>query len=366
MEDDRKQVITQLTQKIFALGHSVEVSPIITKGPIVTVYHFKPIGKTKVSNLEQMAQDFAVTLAVEDVLVRRLPGQPFVGVYVPNKKRESVLWRDIIGNIGQEEKIPLLLGIDINGKSIVDDLAMLPHLLIAGSTGSGKSTLLTAIIASLLYSRSEDDIQLVLNDTKGVEFGQFVGCPHLLFDEPSWNIYQFMEQLDWLTEEMNKRLKKIGEHSCKNVIEYNSKADTKLSYIVLVIDELADLLLDRRKSESEGRSPSLGKVVEAKLNLLVGRSRASGIHIIASTQRPSVKLIEGNIKANFPARITFRLPNEADSRTILGCKGAEHLLSQGDMLYLSPRHPAIIRIHAPYAPQIDISSCVEFSLQKRS
>lgn len=364
--ENKEQTITVLTQKIFALGHSVEVAPTITEGPIVTAYHFRPIGKTKVSHLEQMSQDFAVALGVEDVLVRRVPGQTFVAVYVPNKERRTLLWRDLIGKVQKEKRIPLLLGVDILGKLITDDLTTFPHLLIAGSTNSGKSTLLTSIIATFIFTKTSEEIQLVLNDTKTVEFGQFIGCPHLLFDEPSTNVYQFLEQLDWVTQEMNKRLNKMSSVGARNIAEWNQTQDKKIPYIVVVIDELADLLLDRRKSEDDARGPSIGKIAEAKLNLLVGRSRASGIHIIASTQRPSVKLIEGNIKANFPARITFRLPSEADSRTILGCKGAEHLLAQGDMLFLSPNHPAVQRIHAPYAPQSDINACVEFSLQRSS
>ncbi len=379
--DEQRAVSASLALKIAQLGFSAKFVEPISVGPIVSVYRFLPQGATRVSNLEGLAQDFAVTLSVEDVFVKRMPGEAAVGIFVPNRERKWIYWRDVVGK-PSNAKIPLLLGVDYLGNLVVEDLTLFPHLLLAGSTGSGKSTLLSSIIVGIVYSVNSSDIKFVLSDTKGVEFGHLIGAPHLLF-EPASSVYQTLERFDWLIEEMNDRLKEIGKYGFRNILELNASRESlrqarredarspsealpknRLPYIVVVIDELADLLSDRRRANEE-RGPSIGKIAEAKLSQLAQKARATGIHIIASTQRPSVKLVEGNIKANFPARLSFRLPSEADSRTVLGTSGAEHLLSRGDMLFINPNKPGLQRIHAPLAEIKDIQAAVEYATRRQ-
>jgi DNA segregation ATPase FtsK/SpoIIIE, S-DNA-T family len=359
---EQQATILALQSKIAALGLSARFVAPVSVGPIVSVYKFLPLGSTRVSNIEALSQDFAVTLSVEDVFVKRMPGEAAVGIFVPNQVRSYVQWRDICIVKQQSIPLPLTLGIDINGKPVVEDLSLLPHLLIAGSTGSGKSTLLGSLIASLMVNRPR--VQFVMSDTKGVEFNHFDKAKQLL-TRTATSVETTVERFDWLIDEMERRLKRYGNLGHRNIIEYNNTrptAQTQDPYICLVIDELADILGDRTKLEDDSDS-HLGKAAERKLGQIAQKARATGIHIIASTQRPSVKLIEGNVKANFPARLTFRLPSEADSRTVLGVGGAEHLISRGDMLFVSPIRPGIQRIHAPIASLEDIQAAVEFSMR---
>jgi S-DNA-T family DNA segregation ATPase FtsK/SpoIIIE len=343
----------------------------VSVGPIVSVYRCLPQGTTKVSHLEAIAQDFALALGVEDVMVKRMPGEVAVGIFVPNAERKWVNWRDIVGFGGRPEvreqmMIPLVLGIDYTGVGVIEDLSLFPHLLVTGSTGSGKSTLMSSLIGTLMYNCPPEHVEFILIDLKQVEFNHFVGAKHLLF-EPAYSVYQALERMQWTIEEMERRLKTFARNGHRNILEYNASATktTPLPYIVIVFDELASLLLDSRKeAESESRGPSLGKIAQGKLSQLAEKARATGIHIIAATQRSSVKVVEGNIKANFPARLTFRLPSEADSRTILGTSGAEHLLARGDMLFSSPNKPGLTRVHAPLASIEDIRACVEFSARR--
>lgn len=369
LTDEQLRVSATLAMKIASLGLSAKFVDNISVGPIVSTYRFLPQGTTKVSHLEAIAQDFALALGVEDVMVKRMPGEVAVGIFVPNAERKYVQWRNLCGSAVTDPtcQIPLLLGVDHLGKVVVEDLTLMPHLLIAGSTGGGKSTLLCSLIATLIYSRKVEEIQFMLIDLKQVEFNHFIGAKHLLFD-PAYNVYQALERMEYLIDEMERRLKAFAKQGHRNILEYNSKATTKIPYIVVVFDELASLLLDSRRQgeQDEGpkRGPSLGKIAEGKLQQLAEKARATGIHIIAATQRSSVKVVEGNIKANFPARLTFRLPSEADSRTILGTSGAEHLLSRGDMLFSNPNKPGLQRIHAPLASIEDIKACVEFASRR--
>jgi len=377
--DEQRVVASAIAFKLASLGLSAKFAEPISVGPIVSVYRFTPVGSTRVANIEALAQDFAIALGVEDVFVKRMPGEVAVGIFVPNRQRSWVKWRDCVGPqaLNQQSlcRVPLLLGIDYLGRRVVEDLTLFPHLLIAGSTGSGKSTLLSSIIATVIYVNKSEDIKFVLSDTTGVEWGHFVGAPHLLF-EPATNIYQTLERLDWLIEIMESRLKELSKYGLRNILEYNAESDRhqlhrkgvssqKLPYIILIIDELSDLLADRRR-ENESRSPTLGKVAEAKLCQLAQKARKTGIHIIASTQRPSVKLVQGDIKANFPARLSFRLPSGADSRTVLGTEGAEHLLSRGDMLFINPNKPGLQRLHAAEASLEDIQAAVDVASRKEA
>jgi S-DNA-T family DNA segregation ATPase FtsK/SpoIIIE len=366
LSDLQQATRTVLVHKIYDLGHSVKPLDEISEGPIVTIYRVQPTGNTKVSHLEAMAQDFAITLCVEDVVVKRLPGESAVGIWVPNKERKYVQFRDTIGSLWKEKDrchIPLNLGVDHLGRPQIQDLTSLPHLLIAGSTGSGKSTLISAILGGLIYCKSSTDIRLILSDTKGVEFGHFVGAPHLLF-EPATTVYSTLERMDWLIEEMERRLKIIARSGERNINDYNAKQEHKIHYIALVIDELADIIGDSSRSGDGGDGRSIGKVAIARLGKLAQKARATGIHIIAATQRPSVKLISGDVKSNFPARLSFRLPSGFDSRTVLSEEGAEHLLSQGDMLFINPNKPGVQRLHAPYARIEDITAAVDVATRR--
>lgn len=368
LAEEQAHTSAKIALKLTLLGLSTKFIEPVIEGPVVSVYRFQPQGSTRVSQIESLSQDFAVALGVEDVLVKRIPGEEAVGIFVPNKERKTVLWRNLLGelsvNKGNRYEIPLILGVDHLGKVVVEDLALFPHLLIAGSTGGGKSTLERALFASWTYSCP--NVQVVVSDTKGVEFGHFIGAPNLLFS-PATNVYQTLERMDWLLQEMERRLKIFGKQGVLNINEYNQDSrntQTRLPRIVFLIDELADLLGSRSRTD-EKRSSSVGKIASQKLSELASKARASGIHVIAGTQRPSVKLLEGDIKSNFTARLSFRLPSYADSTTVLSTGGAEHLLARGDMLFVNPNKPGLQRIHAPIASIEDIKAAVEFAEQHR-
>lgn len=368
---EQNAVLTALTFKMSQLGLSVKPLPKeISVGPVVTVYRFEPQGNTKVSHIEALSQDFAVILKAEDIVVKRLPGEAAVAVFVPNKERETVRWFNIasIPTNGERPNIPLLMGIDHLGKKVLEDLTLFPHLLIAGSTGGGKSVWMNSEIATIAMNYSPKEIRIALSDTKGVEFNMFEGLPHLAY-KTATSVDDTIKIFDNLIGIMENRLKMFAaQQGVKNIIDYNQRSgNTRLSYICLFIDELFDILSDTRRPETdEGRSPRIGEIARGKLAKIAAKARATGIHIIAATQRPSVKIVEGDIKANFPGRLSFRLPSEADSRTVLGTHGAEHLLSRGDMLFINPNRPGLHRIHAPIASQEDIKACLDWVNQQSS
>ena len=369
MNDLQKATYVVLVHKLTELGLNVRPSDTVSEGPILTIYRVIPFGSTKVSHIEAISADLAIALGVEDVVVKRIPGEAAVSLFIPNKDRRWVDWKLEIGGVAtivkaMKPKVPLFLGVDHLGRYVIEDLTLFPHLLIAGSTGGGKSTLTTSLIGTLAWLYKPNEVRFALSDTKGVEFGHFIGLPHLLFD-PATNIYRTLEQMDWLIEEMERRLHLCSKAQVHNIIEYNERfTTTTLPYVVFLIDELADLLLDSRKEGDEGKGPTLGKIAHGKLFKLAQKARATGIHVIASTQRPSVKLVDGDVKANFPARLSFRLPSEADSRTVLGTSGAEHLLARGDMLFISPNKPGISRVHAPKSEVEDVKACVEYASRR--
>jgi len=348
-----------LAKKLHALNVDAHVLDEVSEGPVVSVYRLLPVNRTRVSQLEALASDFAVALGVEDVVVKRLVGEASVSLFIPNKNRKYVTFRDVsaeLWKVKDSMAVPISLGIAHDGSFVVEDLATLPHLLIAGSTGGGKSTLLHSILTGLCLCCKPDRIQFLLSDTKGVEFTQFIGAPHLLF-EPATSVYQTLEQMDWIIEEVERRLKTFSSSGARNILEYRARGKS-LPSLVLVVDELADMLTDRTR---EGKGPSIGKIAADKLDHIVRRSRASGAYVIAATQRPSVNIVSGTIKANFPARATFRLPSEADSRTIIGEGGAEHLLSFGDMLFSCGA--GLRRIHAPFVEETELAMAMEMALR---
>jgi S-DNA-T family DNA segregation ATPase FtsK/SpoIIIE len=369
--DEQRAVVVVIAHKLSQLGLNATFVDPISVGPIVSVYRFLPQGSTKVAHLEGLSQDFAVTLGAEDVMVKRMPGESAVGIFVPNKERQWVKWYNHCTLDTSKYKLPMILGIDYLGKLVVEDLTLMPHLLIAGSTGGGKSTLLNSIIGGIILNYGKDDIEFALSDTKGVEFTQFERADNLR-SPIATTVGLTIERFDELTVEMERRLKTFGQTNTRNILEYNSQrqgSKARLPYVLVVIDELADLLSNRQRvpdpqDPSGDRTTTLGALTSRKLAYLAQKARATGIHVIAATQRPSVKLLEGDIKANFPARLAFRLPSEADSRTVLGCGGAEHLLSQGDMLFINPNRPGLQRVHAPLATLDDIKSALEYAKQR--
>lgn len=365
---DQIQVLAKLQVKLSSLKIDGHFLPEVSVGPIVTLYRFVPTNSTKVSHVENLSDDMAISLGVESVQIQRIPQENAIGIYVPNKVKKLLEFKESVGAVWTSKaKLPLLLGMDHTGSTVVEDLCTLPHLLIAGSTGGGKSTLLNSMISSLMYCKSPSDLKLVLCDTKQVEFTHFAKAPHLLFPV-AITVRDVINQLEILVDEIDKRLASMAKHSCQNITQYHERFKMHgMPYIISVIDELADPLQDETREEDEDGKrvgKSYGKQAEHLLGKIVQKARATGIHVIAATQRTSVKVVEGNIKANFPARITFRLPSEIDSRTILGTRGAESLLSQGDMLYTSPNYPSIRRIHAPYASIEDIKVAVEMASKK--
>jgi S-DNA-T family DNA segregation ATPase FtsK/SpoIIIE len=359
-------IAVKITKKLSELGVLARFIPPVRRGPLVSIYQFQPVGNTKVSQMESRSEDISVALGCQgDVLVKRMPGESSVSIFVPNEARQLVGFRDVVSNLwrlvndkGSTYKCPLALGVDVMGNFVIEDLALLPHLLIAGSTNGGKSTLMRALLASIIYCLNDSTTQLVLSDTKGVEFIPFIGAPHLMF-EPATSVYSTLERMDWLIDETESRLKRFAKVVVTNIDAFNKlRLGEPMPRIILVIDELADLMLFKGSKKGES------KIAEEKLQEIVQKSRATGIHVIAATQRPSVNVVAGTIKANFPARLTFRLPSDADSRTVIGTSGAEHLLSQGDCLFASPNKAGLTRLHAPWVSQEDIKGAVEAAILK--
>ena len=362
---EQKNVVDLIIEKIEAQGkHATFVSP-VTVGPIISTYRFFPLKKTKVAHIEAMSKDFAVALGSETIVVKRMPGESAIGVFVPNKIKTIVEYEQTLPNVAQymaeptkdgHKKIPINLGITSNGDPFVDDLTQQPHMLIAGTTMGGKSTLLHGVVTTMANSLTRDELQLIISDTKGVEFADFTTLPHLRNGEKSIckNWADTVMELDWACKESESRLSQFATFpGVKNIHQYNARAAKtpgmrNMCYVVIVIDELADLI-------GPARDRSEAKLNSDKLSTLASRSRAAGIHIIASTQRPDVKLIKGQIKANLPTRLSFRLPSSQDSRTILNTKGAENLISQGDMFYTSSTSPELKRLHAPLITSDEIA-----------
>lgn len=361
---EQKEVVRVVTEKMEVLGKHAEFVGPVTVGPIISTYRFLPIKRTKVAHMEQLSKDFAVALGAESILVKRMPGESAVGVFVPNAKRLKVLFGDTLKNVSDYMRnvpddghavIPLNLGIDSNGEPFIDDLTVQPHVLIAGSTGSGKSTCEHAITLSMLWEMSPERLKIIISDTKIVEFKAFAQVPHLQFPICK-SVYDTMSAMQWCITETQKRLKLFEESNVRNIHEYNSRtvSDGKLPYIVIIIDELADVI-------AEGPEVDRGeaKINASKLGTIVARSRASGIHVVAATQRPSVNIVKGSIKSNFPTRLAFKLPSHGDSRTVLNTKGAENLMSRGDGLYSSSTSSDLKRIHAPYTSLDELKTTVD-------
>ena len=325
-------------------------------GPVVTTFEFKPLPHIKVSKILALQDDLAMALKAQSIRIQApIPGKDVVGIEIPNEKQDIIYLREILeGDIFKKAKSPLTLalGKDIVGSAFVTDLAKLPHLLIAGTTGSGKSVGINAMILSLLYRNSPDELKLIMIDPKMLEFSIYNDIPHLLtpvITEPK----KAITALNAMVKEMEKRYKLMAKMKVKNIENYNKKTDEKMPYIVIIIDELADLMM------------TSGKDVEYSIARLAQMARASGIHLIVATQRPSVDVVTGLIKANLPSRISFKVGQKIDSKVILDQFGAESLLGRGDMLFTPPGITGLIRLHAPFTSEEEIEKIVDFLKSQR-
>jgi S-DNA-T family DNA segregation ATPase FtsK/SpoIIIE len=363
-EDELKELAQVLVEKCAEFGVDGQVTQ-INPGPVVTTFEFKPDAGIKYSRITNLSDDLCLALRAESILIERMAGKSTVGIQVPNHQRETIYLREVVESpefIGGKSKTTLALGKDINGRIVCAELNGMPHLLIAGSTGSGKSVAINAFIMSVLYKATPDQVRLILVDPKRLELGNYEGVPHLytpIITEPKLA----SNALRNAVREMERRLKVLAEKGVRNIDQYNKLFDGNdtpslfeegatehkpLPYIVIIIDELADLMmLD-------------GANVEESITRLAQMARAVGIHLILATQRPSVDVITGLIKANFPSRMSFRVATKIDSRTILDGNGAEQLLGRGDMLYLPSGSARVQRVHAPFVTEKEIAGVVEF------
>ena len=315
----------------------------VSHGPVVTLNEFEPAAGVKVSKIINLSDDIARNTSSESARIATIPGSNTVGIELPNNSRENVYLREILDNADFKQrdiKLPIALGKNISGKPIVGDLASMPHLLIAGTTGSGKSVCINTIILSLLYRHTPDKCKFILIDPKMLELSTYEGIPHLLCPVIT-EAKKAASVLGWVVKEMESRYRLMTKEGVRNIDGYNTKHKLPMPYIVVVVDEMSDLML------------VAGKEIENYIQKLSQMARAAGIHIIMATQRPSVDVITGTIKANFPTRISFQVTSKIDSRTILGEQGAEQLLGKGDMLYMSSAN-RIVRIHAPFVSDNEI------------
>ncbi len=347
------------------LGNVVQINP----GPVVTTFEFKPEAGIKYSRITNLTEDLCLGLQAESILIERIPGKPTVGIEVPNTRRELIALRQMLESDefrGSPSHLTIPLGKDINGRIKVSGLESMPHLLIAGSTGSGKSVMINSMIMGILYKATPEDVRMIMVDPKRVELGMYEGIPHLLtpvITDPR----KATNALRNAVLEMERRLRLLAEWGVRNIDQYNKKVrqmqeqprdlfseeqtaeDPKpLPYVMILIDELADLMMLE------------GKNVEESVTRLAQMARAVGMHLVLATQRPSVDVITGLIKANFPARISFRVATRVDSRTILDVMGAEHLLGKGDMLFLPPGSSRLTRVHGAFVTETEISRVVDF------
>ena len=321
----------------------------VSHGPVVTLNEFEPAAGVKVSKIINLSDDIARNTSSESARISTVPGSNTVGIEIPNNSRENVFLSEILNDSDfkkREIKLPIALGKSISGKPIVGDLSSMPHLLIAGTTGSGKSVCINTIILSLLYRHAPDRCKFILIDPKMLELSTYEGIPHLLCPVIT-EAKKAASVLGWVVKEMESRYKLMTKEGVRNIDSYNSKHKLPMPYIVVVVDEMSDLML------------VAGKEIENYIQKLSQMARAAGIHIIMATQRPSVDVITGTIKANFPTRISFQVTSKIDSRTILGEQGAEQLLGKGDMLYMSSAN-RIIRIHAPFVSDNEIERINNF------
>lgn len=348
--EELKERALLLVSKLREFGIEGEVVG-ISPGPVITVFEFRPAPGIKISKIQSLVDDLALGLSAKSVrIVAPIPGKSVIGIEISNPQRELVYLKDIIkSEVFKNSTSPLTiaLGKDISGNPVVADLRKMPHLLIAGSTGSGKSIFLHSVIISLIYKSSPEEVKFLMIDPKRIELSVYDEIPYLLHPvvlEPK----MATKALKWVVNEMERRYSLFEEVGARNLESYNEKFEEKIPYIVVIIDELADLMVISSKE------------VETLLTRLAQMARAAGIHLLVATQRPSVDVITGLIKVNFPARISFQVTSKVDSRTILDVQGAERLLGAGDMLFMPPGSSHLQRIHGPYVSEEEVKKLVEY------
>jgi S-DNA-T family DNA segregation ATPase FtsK/SpoIIIE len=339
-------------------GKVVAVSP----GPVITTFEYEPASGIKINKIVTLTDDLALALrAISIRIVAPIPGKAAVGIEIPNPVREMVRFKEVVVSgtfIKSKSKLPLCLGKDIVGNPVVAELERMPHLLIAGATGTGKSVALNAMICSFLYKSNPNEVKLIIVDPKRIELSTYDGIPHLITPVVT-EVKKATNALFWAVQEMEQRYKLLSEKKARNITQYNQKIEKmesppsddgprKLPYIVIIIDELADLML------------AASRDVELALTRLAQMARAAGIHLILATQRPSVDVLTGIIKANFPTRLSFQVSSKTDSRTIIDTNGAENLLGSGDMLFLPPGTAKLQRIHGAYISETELVRITDF------
>ncbi len=364
-EDELKEyarAIEQKCEEFDVKGNVTQINP----GPVVTTYEFKPEAGIKYTRITSLSEDLCLALRAESILIERIPGKSTIGIEVPNPHRETIVLREVLESpdfVNSPSRLTNALGKDLHGRIRVTDLAAMPHMLIAGSTGTGKSVLINSLIISMLYKATPDELKLVLVDPKRLELGLYEDIPHL-FTPVVTDPKLASNVLRNAVREMEGRLKLLAQRGVRNIDQYNrtfnknqslelfaeleEQEHKPLPYIVIIIDELADLMMVDTNN------------VEEAITRLAQMARAVGIHLILATQRPSVDVITGLIKANFPARISFRVASKVDSRTILDANGAESLLGRGDMLFLPAGSSRLHRVHGPMITEEEVSSVCEF------
>src|SRR5882724_11134087 len=361
-DDELLGMATKLAEKCREFNVTGQIK-FICPGPVVTTYEFKPDPGVKYSRVTGLVDDLCLALKAESIRIDRMPGKPHVGIEVPNPRRETIFLREVIESRAFKEsasKLTIAIGKTIDGLNYVSDLTKMPHLLIAGTTGSGKSVGVNSLLVSILYRARPDEVKLILIDPKRLELGLYEDIPHLatpIIVDPK----PAARALRWAVGEMERRYKELAGWGVRNIDGYNAERERRntvkdydengepwirMPYIVIIIDELADLMM------------TSGHEVEDSITRLAQMARAVGIHLVLATQRPSVDVITGLIKANFPSRMSYRVSSKIDSRTILDTNGAEHLLGRGDMLFLPPGSSRLLRVHGAYVDETEINKIV--------
>jgi len=355
----------RLERKLSDFGVEGEVVEILP-GPVITMYEYKPAPGVKISKVANLSDDLALTLRAQSIrIVAPIPGKAAIGIEIPNNQREVVYLKEILSSAtykNSKHKLPIALGKDITGAAVVADLTKMPHLLVAGATGTGKSVSINTMIESLLFKLSPDMVRFLMIDPKRIELSTYQDIPHLLHPvvtQPK----DATKALRWAVEEMERRYMLLSDRGVRNIETYNRKIvgaatttpedasrgiDRTLPYIIIIIDELADLMMVSSKE------------VEEAITRLAQMARAAGIHLIIATQRPSVNVLTGIIKANFPTRLSFQVSSKVDSRTILDTNGAEHLLGDGDMLFMPPGVGRLMRIHGAFVSEEEVKAVTDF------
>jgi len=355
-----------LEKKLNDFGVSGKVVT-VTPGPVITTFEYEPAPGVKINKIVNLADDLALTLRATSIrIVAPIPGKAVIGIEIPNAERETVRFKEIVtADTFQKSKSPLTLclGKDIVGEPVVSTMDKMPHLLIAGATGAGKSVALNTMISSILYKSTPDQVKLIMVDPKRIELSMYDGIPHLITPVVT-QAKKATNALYWAVKEMEHRYELLSDMKTRNISQYNKKVEKvkpeegqetpkKLPYIVIIIDELADLMMVASRE------------VEVALTRLAQMARAAGIHLVIATQRPSVDVLTGIIKANFPTRLTFQVSSKTDSRTIIDANGAESLLGNGDMLFLPPGAAKLQRIHGAYISEAEVTRITEFLRAQR-